>query len=140
MSSIHILNNQRVRVGISVNPDPARRTANLQLDGGSTYFALFLCSLALALGWQLLWCWGSLGRAALVLVLLILRRCLGLLLPTLGRRCSRHRRSRLILRFGGTPFVVRVARVREVDGVRQNAPLEGKALRKMYHASDLVVF
>ena len=31
MSSIHILNNQRVRVGISVNPDPARRIANLQL-------------------------------------------------------------------------------------------------------------
>ena len=36
MSSIHILNNQRVRVGISVNPDPARRIPNIQLHGGST--------------------------------------------------------------------------------------------------------
>ena len=38
MSSIHILNNQRVRVGISVNPDPARRIVNLSLHGGSIAF------------------------------------------------------------------------------------------------------
>ena len=48
-----MLKNQRVRVGVSVNPDPARRMiVNLQLDGGSTTYYVVHITLRYSIGYD----------------------------------------------------------------------------------------